>query len=327
MSQEVIEKQNDLIVIDKLNLPAIFSGVQSDLIIEEIEKKARSYILDVSTEKGRKDIASLSFKIAKSKNMLDKAGKELTQEAKDKCRKIDKERSRIWDRLESLQHEIRKPLTEFEEKEKSRIFNHESNLRVFNDILDFCKTDEGLIKEIHGETIFSQKFELIEKLKSIEWEEFKDRANSICFQCEKSLREKLEKYKKYCAEKEELDRLRKQEHERLKKEHEENIAKKAAEKARQEAEITAKKREEEMAEKFRKEKEAVELSLKKEREELEKQAAEKLERESDEYHKKKIEDEVFLSIVNQKIALTHSECLLIFESIREGKIPHVKIIY
>src|SRR3990167_594602 len=104
---------------------AVFTAGGLDAILSEIEQKARQVPIDVSTPSGRKLIASTAHKIAKAKTALDAAGKGLVAEAKNKIAAVDAERRRAWDRLETLQHEIRRPLTEFEEKDKYRIEEHE----------------------------------------------------------------------------------------------------------------------------------------------------------------------------------------------------------
>lgn len=92
-----------------------------DEILGRIETETRSHAPDVSTDKGRKAIASLAFKIAKSKTAMDAAGKALNETARAQINKVDAERRRAWDRLEKLQAEIRQPLTDWEAEEKARV--------------------------------------------------------------------------------------------------------------------------------------------------------------------------------------------------------------
>src|SRR5947209_7999861 len=107
---------NELIALETLTPLQVFSDNGLDPIIERIEKEARSILLDISTEKGRKEIASLAYKVAQSKNTLDKMGKDLVSGWKEQAKKVDAERAKAWDRLEALQKEIRLPLTEWENK-------------------------------------------------------------------------------------------------------------------------------------------------------------------------------------------------------------------
>src|ERR1700729_269981 len=110
-----------LALVETVTAVQVFTENGLDSILERIEKEARTTALDISTPKGRKEIASLAHKIAKSKTALDKMGKDLVSGWKDKAKKVDAERARAWDRLEALQEETRQPLTEWENREKDRV--------------------------------------------------------------------------------------------------------------------------------------------------------------------------------------------------------------
>ena len=119
---------NDLAIIEALNPVALFTQAGLDPILEKIEKEAKSFLVDISTDKGRKEAASLAYKIAQSKTALDKLGKDLVSGWKEQAKKVDAERARAWDRLEALQKEVRAPLTEWENREKDRVAAHEAAL-------------------------------------------------------------------------------------------------------------------------------------------------------------------------------------------------------
>lgn len=112
----------DIAIPATTDLVAAFSAPDTlDKLIGRIETEARSQAPDLSTAKGRAAIASLAFKVAKSKTALDAAGKVLNENARAHINKVDAERRRAWDRLEKLQVEVRAPLTEWEAKEQQRI--------------------------------------------------------------------------------------------------------------------------------------------------------------------------------------------------------------
>lgn len=94
-------------------------------LLQAIEKECRQAPAVTNTENGRKNIASLAYKIAQAKNRLDEIGKGLTEESRTFIKTINDARSDAWDRLEALQKEIRRPLDEWEQKEKERIAGHE----------------------------------------------------------------------------------------------------------------------------------------------------------------------------------------------------------
>ena len=75
---------------------------------------------DLTTEKGRKAIASLAYKVARTKTAIDEAGKKLNEDARARINSVDEARREIRQQLDVLKDEVRRPLTEWEETEKQR---------------------------------------------------------------------------------------------------------------------------------------------------------------------------------------------------------------
>lgn len=92
-----------------------------DPLIKRIEDEVRSHVPDLTTAKGRDAIASLAYKVSRSKTALDEAGKKLTEDAKREISVVDAARKKIRDKLDALRDEARKPLTEWEQAEKDRV--------------------------------------------------------------------------------------------------------------------------------------------------------------------------------------------------------------
>ena len=64
MSNTATEKapqMNQLVAVESLSPIKVFSDNGLDPVIEQIEKEARSYLVDISTESGRKAVASLAY--------------------------------------------------------------------------------------------------------------------------------------------------------------------------------------------------------------------------------------------------------------------------
>ena len=95
-------------------------GAQIDPILARIEAEVRSHAPDLTTDKGRKAIASLAYKVSQSKTALDNAGKKLTEDQKQAIAAVDAARKKIRDRLDLLRDEARKPLTDWEAAEDAR---------------------------------------------------------------------------------------------------------------------------------------------------------------------------------------------------------------
>ncbi len=106
------------IVLEPTSAIAVFTSDAMDENLKKIENEVLSFVPDISTAKGRKEIASLAYKIAKSKTALDSAGKTLTADWKAKAKLVDASRKKAKDFLDILKEKVRKPLTEWEEAEK-----------------------------------------------------------------------------------------------------------------------------------------------------------------------------------------------------------------
>ncbi|HEX3747633.1 MAG TPA: hypothetical protein VHW09_27045 [Bryobacteraceae bacterium] len=266
----------ELVVSKAINPVQIFTANGLDPILDRIEKETRSIAVDISTAKGRDDLASLAYKIAKSKTALDKAGKDLVAGWKDQAKKVDLERARAWERLEALQKEIRQPLTDWENREKDRVAAHEARLaQIAQYVADVA---------VHWQTAPIEQINrrLREMLEDkTDWQEFSAKAKLVLEQATDSIAAAVVKRQKDDAEQAELARLRKEEEERKQREHEEKIARAAAEQARFLAEEEARKAAENEAARVAAEKAKAEAE--RQRLQREKDAAEaKAKREADE---------------------------------------------
>lgn len=86
---------------------------------------------DLSTPKGRDEIASLAYKVARTKTFLDEMGKKLNEGKRQEIGVIDAARRDIRDNLDSLRDDVRKPLNEWEAEEEAKTAAIEETLDVF----------------------------------------------------------------------------------------------------------------------------------------------------------------------------------------------------
>ncbi|WP_275074975.1 cell envelope biogenesis protein TolA [Providencia rettgeri] len=128
---------NELVVIEKSTALEVFKSSDSvEDIIRKVEQEVNSFIPDVSTAKGRKEIASLAYKVAQSKTYLDGLGKDLVAELKEIPKLIDANRRTVRERFDILRDKVRQPLTEWEaeqeriEAEKQMLAWHEEALKM-----------------------------------------------------------------------------------------------------------------------------------------------------------------------------------------------------
>jgi hypothetical protein len=224
-------ESGELVVIKEVDIPALFKEKGCDPIIEGLKKEAAKFEGDISTAAGRKEIASFAFKFSKAKTYIDKLGKVLTDEYRDKIKPIQAERNKIEACCDELRDKVRKPLTEWEDAEKKRVFDIEERIDGIQLALaHICEDSE-------------QAKILLDRIKAIEiddsFEEFVVAAaktkDSVVMQLEAQfiVLQNAEK------EKAEAERLEKERLEKEQKDREEKIAEEAAEQAKEEAEERA----------------------------------------------------------------------------------------
>lgn len=330
------------------------NGIQA--IVDQIKTQVSSIVPDVTTAKGRKEIASLAYKVAQSKSAIDAEGKKLKEQYTVVTNKIDADRKFARDELDAERDRIRQPLTDWENAEKDRVAGHEYQIQCIKDNLtDIQECDSASIKlritQLDGLVIGSS------------FEEYEEQAKLAKFETLEKLRTALVACEKADAERAELERLRQAEIERQQKERDEKIAREAADKAHVEAEAKAladRKRAEQ--EKFEAEQREARLKLEKEQAELREQQlkqqaierekqveidrqkaveAERLRieqeakakadaelkeqqaREANKAHKKKICNEALQGLMNLGVSEELGKQIL--QAIHKGEVPHVSI--
>lgn len=215
--------ENALSIVEALT-PAIVFQAQNGVedVVSKLEKDVRAMTLDPTTEKGRKHIKSVAYQVARSKTALDDMGKQVKADAMELVKRVDADRRVITNRLDALRDEVRKPVDDYEAREKARV----------DGIRDQIAKIELLGQRLEGLDIETLKASVEEsdRLKSYDFQEFSARADLAVQQTGNALKAAI-----IIAEKAEADRI---EAERLAaiKAEEERVAALEAQKAR-EAEI------------------------------------------------------------------------------------------
>lgn len=330
--------ETGLLELGKLDPVELYTNDGVSQILQRITRDAKSIVIDISSERGRKECASVAHKISRAKTALDDMGKELVSEWKEKSKAVDNERKRLRDTLDALRDEVRKPLTDWEDKEKLRVENH-------NTVLTWLTTEATLFQGQPTTVAIRERLAQVQKESARDWEEFTARATAATAEAIAKLTTQLTAREKFDADQVELARLRQESEARAQKEREEAIAAAAAQKAKDEAEAKARK----LAEQAQREKDAAAAQLKaaeaarveaeKRAKEAEKAAAEKAKREAeakakaeadalskreaDKAHRKRIADEISKAIT----MYTDASVPQLVEALMDGKIPHVKVIF
>ena len=202
-----------------------------DPFLQKIRDEIDSFIPDVATRKGREAIASIAYKVARSKTALDNVGKELVAELKEVPKKIDAERKRMRDLLDGWQAEVRQPLTEWEQREEARKAKHQAGIDQISLRLECRDLDAA---ELKSNIAWLEGMAIGEN-----WEEYEVEASRAKDKALAALRDALVVREKHEAEQAELAELRRKQAEQEQKDREARIAQEAAEKAQREAEAKA----------------------------------------------------------------------------------------
>lgn len=115
----VVMDDYSVIVADPERLLEIFKDAQKlEAIYSRIEKMALGLVADVTTKEGISQIKTCARQIASVKAKVDDAGKKVKAELNRLPLVIDENRRKFREKMEALQEEIRRPVTEIEEREK-----------------------------------------------------------------------------------------------------------------------------------------------------------------------------------------------------------------
>lgn len=226
----------------------VFSSQDSmSCILNEIRDEVLKEVPDLSTAESRRRIASLAYKVARSKTALDDLGKQLVADWKSKSAMVDKERKRVRDNMDALRDEVRMPLTVWENEQQRIAF------------------EKAEAERIEAERLEAERLAAEAKRMA----EIKAREDEL-IRREAALKEEEERVKRIAFEKAEAERI---EAERL--DREKRITEEAAQRAKRDAalEILKAKQAQEKAER-----DAV-LAVERERERIAKEAVERIEAE------------------------------------------------
>ena len=294
---------NEIIILDdkrQITPTELFTPSGIDKILASIREKVKDFEPDMTTEKGRKEIASMAYKVARTKTALDNEGKKLTEEWVKQKSLVDSERKRVREELDDLRDKIRAPLDEWERLEQERIDLRKSKIAEFEACYTFSLSTP---LEILDDVIDN-----LPRLFDFEWQEFQYKAKTSYEEAMAYVKELRCQIVKEKEKEQELEKLRKEKEECDRKDREEKIAKDAADKA---------------------------VAVEREKVEAQKAAEAKAaaEREADKKYRTKINNEALrdlvLHVMNDKGVgiLTEDQAKAIVSCIARGEIDHVSIKY
>lgn len=224
----------ELLVIEPANALTIFTTDNGlDPLLKRIRSEIDTFTADVNTAKGRKAIASMAYKVARSRSYIDDAGKALVAEQKKIPNLIDASRRKMRETLEAWQSEVRAPLDAWEATEDNRIDQHGKAIAW---LAEMAATSPA---EHRVEIIESRLLNVQQVAIGIACEEFLEQYETGKAKAIAALTEALAMRRKSDADQAELERLRAEAAEREKADRERRIAEEAASRATKEAEARA----------------------------------------------------------------------------------------
>lgn len=308
---------SQLIPIENVNAIEVFKDDKTLAnLLSEIKKTATDFKPDTSTDKGRKEIASQAYKVSQSKTVIDKAGKELTEEWLRKKREVDSGRKTARDFCDNLRDEIRQPLTEWEAQQqaeaeaaalKAKVEADEIEAYAQNDLID----REAKVREAEA------------RIAAEEAEKARIKAEQ---KAEAERKEREERIRKEAAEQAAKEAEAALQAEKDRVANAEREAKEAAERAKQAEIEAAKQAERERLQAIKDTEDRVE------RERVEAERLAQIERDKEEKkakqkrHVAKIHNGLIDSLVGA-VKCTPEEAKAIVIAIASGKIPRVSINY
>lgn len=292
-----------------------------DALLSEVRDILDAFEPDITSAKGRQEVASIANKVARTKTAVDAIGKDMVAEVKAKVKVVDEARKKARDTLDQWKSEVRQPLTQWEEaREKSQA--------AIARLIEAEQNPGTTTEEIAA---------MVTRIKSCDIEKFcpehHKAATDARDQALARARAALEAAQKADKEREELEALRREKAEREAKEQaerqkaaQEQAIRDAEERARKEAEVEAQRKlEAEKRQREESERRAVEAEQRAKMEQ-ERKAREAAEAEA----KRKADNEHRARVMQESAGALESFCgdviaRRIVDAIANGVIPHVSM--
>lgn len=314
MSEEL-----QLIVVEQIKPLELFTAPDKlKTFLSEIDNKVMSIVADMTTAKGRKDIASIAYKVARTKTTLDDLGKAEVAKLKDLPKKIDAGRKEAREFLDALAERYRKPLTDWEAEEKSRIEAEELAREI-----DRCHGEA-----LEMEAFFERERQVAKKEAEFARIEAERKAQEEAARIEKERIEREERLKAEAAAKATREAEEKAVAEKKAAEEAITKAKRDAEEAERrriaEAEAARVAQENAVREAERKAKEEADLKERERQAEIERVRIAEEKKAANKKHREKIKNEA-CRFIQGVYGTTQEQAEGIFDVIAAGDVPHIKI--
>lgn len=249
MQHEQIKSSDIVAIVDANPVSVLIDPTLYSTFYDHVKSEVETFEPNLATASSRKEIASLAYKVTRTKTAIDNAGKKLNEDARAQINAVDAQRRKIREDFDALAELARKPLTDWEVQEEARVEYCKSFIRAIED----C--GNGLIGgEYYPFPILIRELE--EKIVvTAELGEFEDQARAAHRVALDKVKAAFDAHMKAEADRAELEKLRAEKEERNRLEAERIEAQR----------IAAETAERERAEKDRLEREATEQRAREER--------------------------------------------------------------
>jgi hypothetical protein len=169
---------------------------------DAVAAEARSITVDLTTARGRGEIASMAHRVARTKTAIDEAGKKLNEAARAQINVVDEARRRIRTELDALRDEVRKPLDDWEAAEAQRV-------KECQEAVDWL-TVAAVVRADEGAATVRDRLAALASYdeQDASWAEFRHRIAQAKAAAHESLTEALARLEREEADRVELARLR-----------------------------------------------------------------------------------------------------------------------
>lgn len=325
---EAQEPQTMLVNVDELNLQKLFGDGKTEEILTFIRDQVSPVldsVPDVLTAKGRQEIKSAAYKVARSKTAIDDAGKQYAADLKATVKKIDSNRKLVREALDDLKNEVRAPVDAWEKEQAER---EEAISRAINTIIALGQTS-GDSEAVRAAIDAVSGTEIAEEV-------FGERTGDAAIQKDialSNLERALKKAEKDESDAAELEKLRREKEEREQEDRIRAREKAAAEQAAAQERARAEKAEEEAqeardrAEQTKREADErvqAERDAARRRAENEKREADA--RAADKEHRRSV-NRAAADALTEWAGLSEEDARKVITVIAAGQVPNVKVGY
>lgn len=241
-------KPSDIVAIVEANPVSVLTDeTLYSTFYSHVKAEIEAFEPNLATVSSRKEIASLAYKVTRTKTAIDNAGKKLNEDARAKINKVDAQRRKVREDFEELAEIARRPLTAWEKQEDARVEYCKSFIQAIEDCGNGLIGGEPypfpiLLRELQEKIVITSELGEFEEQARVAHRIALDKVNAA-FEAHMKAeadRAELEKLRAEAAERDRLEAERREaerlaaqtaERERVEKERQEREARERAEAA------------------------------------------------------------------------------------------------